>query len=145
MISSTHAPPRIIVCNKADLGDSGTREFAMQQPDLACDGPCQAFVRGSVRDRATIETLRRAIARLAWGGGIVDAGKSLVANERQIDALTRASESLAHAHVTIDARMPVDLLSGDFAAAVAAYGEVTGETVTEEVLDGIFARFCVGK
>jgi tRNA U34 5-carboxymethylaminomethyl modifying GTPase MnmE/TrmE len=36
-------------------------------------------------------------------------------------------------------------LAADLRAAVGAYGEVTGETVTVDVLDGIFSRFCVGK
>jgi len=98
-----------------------------------------------VRDIATIDDVRHAIARIAWGGGVIDAGSALVANARQVNALTRAAESLTLARATIDAHQPVDLLSGDLSSAVAAYGEVTGETVTAEVLDGIFARFCVGK
>jgi tRNA modification GTPase len=144
-LDATSGAPRIIVCNKADLGGAGTRAFAREFPELARDGAQQAYVAGSVRDDATIDAVRRAIARIAWGGGIIDAGNALVANARQIDALTRAAESLALARSTIAAGQPIDLLSGDLSAAVAAYGEVTGETVTEEVLDAIFARFCVGK
>ena len=144
-LGATSASPRIIVCNKADLGSAGAVAFAREFPELSRDGGEQAFIRGSVREAATVDEVRRAIARIAWGGGIIDAGNALVANARQIDALTRAAESLALARSTIAARHPIDLLSGDLSAAVAAYGEVTGETVTEEVLDGIFARFCVGK
>jgi tRNA modification GTPase len=144
-LAATSSGPRIIVCNKADLGTSGTDAFADDRPDLARGDAEHEFVRGSVRDVATIDEVRRAIARIAWGGGVIDAGSALVANARQVDALTRAADSLALARATIDARQPVDLLSGDLSSAVAAYGEVTGETVTEEVLDGIFARFCVGK
>jgi tRNA modification GTPase len=144
-LDATSGAPRIIVCNKADLGTSGTLAFARAFPELARDGVHQAYVAGSVRDAATIDAVRRAVARIAWGGGIIDAGNALVANARQIDALTRASESLALARSTIAAGQPIDLLSGDLSAAIAAYGEVTGETVTEEVLDAIFARFCVGK
>jgi tRNA modification GTPase len=144
-LAATTGVPRIIVCNKADLGTSGTLAFAREFPELARDGAKQGYVHGSVRDSATVDAVRSAVARIAWGGGIIDAGNALVANARQIDALTRASESLTHARSTIAAKQPIDLLSGDLSAAIAAYGEVTGETVTEEVLDAIFARFCVGK
>lgn len=144
-IEATAVSPRIILCNKADLGCDGADAFELDHPSLARDGESHSFVRGSVLDAATIEAVRRAIARISWGGGIIDAGKALVANARQIDALARAAEALAHARSTIAEQQPIDLLSGDLSAAVAAYGEVTGETVTEEVLDGIFARFCVGK
>jgi tRNA U34 5-carboxymethylaminomethyl modifying GTPase MnmE/TrmE len=40
---------------------------------------------------------------------------------------------------------PVDLLSGDLLAASAALGGVTGSDASEELLDAIFARFCIGK
>jgi tRNA modification GTPase len=144
-LAATAGAPRIIVCNKADLGASGAIAFAREFPELARDGAKQSYVHGSVREAATVDAVRSAVARIAWGGGVIDAGKALVANARQIDALTRASESLTHARATIVAGRPIDLLSGDLSAAIAAYGEVTGETVTEEVLDAIFARFCVGK
>ncbi|HME81970.1 MAG TPA: hypothetical protein VKF82_07820, partial [Candidatus Eremiobacteraceae bacterium] len=93
----------------------------------------------------TVETVRRAIARLGWGGGAIAANTALVANARQLESLTRARDALGHAQATIASGAPIDLLSGDMRAAIAAYGEVTGETVTDAVLDGIFSRFCVGK
>ena len=144
-LDATASVPRIVFVNKADLGRAGADALVRERPEIAAATPVSAFVHGSARDAATIDAIRAAIATLSWGGGLIDAGRALVVNARQIDALTRAGEALAHARATIDAGLPFDLLSGDLRAAAAAYGEVTGETVTEEVLDGIFARFCVGK
>ena len=39
----------------------------------------------------------------------------------------------------------MDLIAGDLAEALASLSELTGDTVTEDVLDRIFAGFCVGK
>jgi tRNA modification GTPase len=124
--------------NKLDLGDAGAREFR-QAPGT------NGVIEGSLRRHDTIAAVRDEIARLGWGGGAIAANTALVANARQLEALTRASEALDHARATIASRAPFDLLAMDFCAAIAAYGEVTGETVTEDVLDGIFSRFCVGK
>jgi tRNA modification GTPase len=126
------------VRNKLDLGDSGAGDLA-HEPDRSL------HIEGSVRWARTIAAVRDTIARLGWGGGAIAANTALVANARQIESLTRAREALAQARATLAAGAPVDLLAGDMRAAIAAYGEVTGETVTEDVLDGIFARFCVGK
>ena len=144
-LEATSVIPRIVLANKSDLGRSGADELARQRNGIGRATATSAFVVGSVRDAATIDAVRSAIAELSWGGGLIDAGKALVANARQIDALARAAESLAHARATIDEHRPFDLLSGDLRVAAAAYGEVTGDDVTDEVLDGIFARFCVGK
>ena len=129
---------RIVLMNKLDLGDAGAREFR-QAPGT------NGVIEGSLRRHDTIAAVRDEIARLGWGGGAIAANTALVANARQLEALTRASEALDHARATIASRAPFDLLAMDFCAAIAAYGEVTGETVTEDVLDGIFSRFCVGK
>jgi tRNA modification GTPase len=141
----TDGRPRIVIANKADLGDAGVRQLLREAPAIGDSGATSAFVSGSVLDAATIAAIRGSIARLGWGGGAIDANSALIGSARQIEALVRAGEALDHAAATISARHPVDLLSGDLAAAIAAYGEVTGETVTSLVLEGIFSRFCVGK
>jgi tRNA modification GTPase len=135
-LAATAGRPRIVLSNKADLGDRARAELT------GLDG---TLIAGSVRRPDTIAQMRAEIARLGWGGGSIDAQRALVANARQIDALTRARDSLVHASATLASDMPIDMLAVDLRAALAAYGEVTGETVTEEVLDGIFSRFCVGK
>jgi len=142
-LDATTGHTRIVLANKSDLGDAGARELQ----DLLCipGGPDERFIAGSVRDRACVESVRTAIARVGWGGTVIDANAALVASLRQADALARASASLEHALKTIEGGYPVDLLAADLRAAVGAYGEVTGETVTADVLDGIFSRFCVGK
>ncbi len=144
-LEATAARPRIVLANKADIGRTGTDALLRAQPSIGANSSTHVFIAGSVRDAATIASVRAAIASLSWGGGVIDAGHALVVNARQIEALTRAGESLAHARATLEADLPIDLLAFDLRAAASAYGEVVGETVTEEVLDGIFARFCVGK
>jgi len=45
----------------------------------------------------------------------------------------------------LEAGEPIDLITPDLVEAYGALGELTGDAVTEEILDGIFARFCIGK
>lgn len=144
-LAISDGPPRVVLCNKLDLGDAGLQQLRREVPQFVSGNGTQTFIGGSVLQAGTIGDVRAAIARLGWGGATVDANSALVAHARQIEALTRAKEALDHAQSTLDAGLPVDLLTVDLRSAAAAYGEVTGDTVTEEVLDGIFSRFCVGK
>jgi tRNA modification GTPase len=42
-------------------------------------------------------------------------------------------------------KLPVDLVSIDIKAALEALGEITGDNITEEIIDRIFHDFCIGK
>ena len=66
-------------------------------------------------------------------------------NQRQAAALTRAKVALEQCLNTIKNNLPLDFWTIDLRGAIYALGEVTGEDVTESVLDIIFSRFCIGK
>jgi tRNA modification GTPase len=68
-----------------------------------------------------------------------------IANERQKLLLDRAAASLDAALRGIEAQVPLDALVLDLREAADALGEITGEVASEEVLEAIFSRFCLGK
>jgi tRNA modification GTPase len=72
-------------------------------------------------------------------------GKILITSMRQRDALARATESVKRAMDCITREEPLEFTAFELREALSYIGEITGETCTEEILKGIFERFCVGK
>ncbi len=64
-------------------------------------------------------------------------------NHRQADLLRKARNLLKHSAEST--HLAIDFWTIDLRGAIAALGEITGETLTEELLDNIFSRFCIGK
>ncbi len=69
----------------------------------------------------------------------------LLCNARQIGCLMGASRDLQQILETLAGGFEDDMVVFDLKSAIVKLGELTGAEITEEVLDGIFARFCVGK
>jgi tRNA modification GTPase len=67
-----------------------------------------------------------------------------VTNARHIDALRRARVALVSARDAAETE-PGEIVAGELRVALAALGEVTGEAVAPDLLERIFARFCIGK
>jgi len=70
---------------------------------------------------------------------------SAVANPRHTDALARARASLARAGEAAASGAPGEIVALELRESLAAIGEVTGRHASEELLERIFARFCIGK
>ena len=126
--------PRIVFLNKSDLGT------VVADPAI----PVEAIV-GSVFDPRALAALRTAIASLGWGGETPDFARPHLASARQADAVATAQRAIVHARITIAAGAPIDLAAPDLLAASAALGLIGGAEANEEVVTGIFARFCIGK
>lgn len=75
--------------------------------------------------------------------GEIRSGDVFISNVRQRDSLVKARDSLKLADESAD--MPIDFLYIDLEDALSALGEVTGQTIQEEIIDQVFERFCVGK
>lgn len=130
--------PVILALNKSDL------PAALAPDDVAGLWPGAPVIRVSARSREGVAPLEEALARVA----LADGGQSadpLVASARHADALRRVAESLAAALATLETRAPLDFVALDTRAALDALGEITGETATADLLDQIFAEFCIGK
>ena len=95
----------------------------------------------SAKDGRGVDELRHAIAALAAEGRA--SGGEVITSERHKDALYRAKRALESALSSLDGT--VDLTLVDLREAYDALGEITGKTATEDVVDAIFSKFCVGK
>ncbi|MGK7919572.1 MAG: tRNA uridine-5-carboxymethylaminomethyl(34) synthesis GTPase MnmE [Trichodesmium sp.] len=92
-----------------------------------------------------IEDLEKVILNAINLGNLQAENLDLAINQRQAAALTRAKIAVEQCLNTIKNNLPLDFWSIDLRGAIYALGEVTGEDVTESVLDRIFSRFCIGK
>ncbi len=135
--------PLLVVGNKADLA-AGTHLAEGTAPAGATAGPAHpAAVCISALSGVGQEQLEQALLRRCGHGG--DQGLQVALNRRQRDLAAAAAEALARSLEAAQQQLPWDFWTIDLRAAVRALGEITGEEVSEAVLDRVFSRFCIGK
>ena len=130
--------PATVVLNKVDLPTVLTPETVPFLPEAP--RVCLSAATGE-----GIETLEETIFALVTGGQVMPAHGALVTNPRHKAALQQALAHVRAALETYHAGLPPDLITVDLHAAVNRLGEITGETATEDLLETIFSRFCIGK
>ena len=94
-----------------------------------------------------VAALSETILELIGMGAVTSSAgsRALVTRARHKQALQDAHKALGESLHTLRSGMPLDLIAVDLYNALESLGEVTGETVRENVLDRIFAEFCIGK
>jgi tRNA modification GTPase len=131
--------PALLVINKTDL-------LADQSIDPPPDFlPDARRVPISALAATGINRLEEAIQALVLGGSVTIADTPMMSNPRHKALIQRALEHTRAAITGQQAGLTPDLVSIDVREAVEALGEITGETVTEDLLDTIFSKFCIGK
>ena len=94
----------------------------------------------------TLEELESELGRIVEGGAVGAEGGAWSANQRQAEALEQALGALERLEaIVVDGNLPVDFWTIDLREAAMALGAVTGEDVSEDVLDVVFTKFCIGK
>jgi tRNA modification GTPase len=114
-----------------------------------CDLPVKVetkeeWLRLSAQTEEGLDALEESIIeKLTDGQGT--RGEAGAANARQMEALHGAKESLAAALEALDKKTSWEFVAQDLKSAVDRLGQITGETVGDEVLNRIFSQFCIGK
>ena len=139
ILTDLPATPVIIVVNKVDLPQladlSGWNELSRSYPVVSL----------SAKERTGLAALEQKIEQLVYSESVHLSSESCLDNTRQIEKLSVARESLLAAYESIQAVLPLDCVAIDLRAAIQALGQLTGETVSDEIVREIFAKFCLGK
>ncbi|MBD2703131.1 tRNA uridine-5-carboxymethylaminomethyl(34) synthesis GTPase MnmE [Spirosoma sp. BT702] len=130
--------PYLLVGNKLDTLTTGRRQ---ELEDVAIE----PIVWISAARHAGIDTLKEALSLRVRTDAAVQTGSAVVTNARHYEHLTGTDDALAHATKGLDAGVTPDWLAMDLRIALQHLGELTGEITTDDLLDSIFSKFCIGK
>ncbi len=129
--------PLILVINKVDLVTANAlAELAL--PNLPT-------VQTAAPQQRGIDDLEQTILSAIHADKLTPGNLEFTVNQRQAAALAQASKALHQVQQTIENQLPLDFWTIDLRIAIAALGSITGDEITESMLDEIFSRFCIGK
>ncbi len=139
IISALKEHRLLAVLNKRD---KGTIISKSQMQTLL---PKAEIIETSVAYGEGIEAVENAVEALVYAGGVKPGESLLVTNARHEDLLRRAQKYLADAEAAVKAEEPLDIIEIDVKESYTVLGEIIGESVTDDIINEVFARFCLGK
>ena len=129
----------ITIENKIDLEEKIERQKLFELLNIKED------IKISLKDRVGIEKLEEELTMTAFNGITIPQNGVIINNIRQAKALKRAKLGLKHILEGTKKKIPHDLLTVDLKDVLDSLGEITGESISDEITNNIFSRFCIGK
>jgi tRNA modification GTPase len=126
--------PFLIILNKADMLNESQEEVFNQIP----------LIRLSAKEKTGIEELKKAILEKIQLHNIT-ADEVLISNTRHLEALQKTECALTNVLHNLDTLVTSDFISSDIKQALYYLGEITGLVTTDDLLENIFSKFCIGK
>lgn len=139
IIELIRAKKTIVVANKTDLASSID---GAELSEVLGDWP---MVWTSLTEERGLEDLQQAIVNLVMDGHVVSTDETIITNLRHQQAMEDAVRSLQKAKESLEAGLPYDFVTIDLMAGLDHLGKITGESLTENLIDQIFSEFCLGK
>ena len=129
----------IVIVNKTDLPQKIDLERVRQ---LAQN---HKLITTFLIEEKGIEELEEAIADLFFSGSIEANDMTYVSNSRHIGLLTQALNSMKEVRNGIEIGIPIDIIQIDLTRSWELLGEITGDSVQDELINQLFSQFCLGK
>jgi tRNA modification GTPase len=140
LIKITQHSKRIILLNKMDLTPK------IKISEIANLVEIDTIIQISILKNEGLDFLEKKISELFFGGEIgIDKDTTYLSNTRHIVLIKQAQNALLEAMIGIKKQMPIDLVQIDIARCWETLGEITGDTVQDELITQLFSQFCLGK
>ncbi len=139
LIEKIKDSPVVVVLNKCDL------KPAMDEKEVEAILKGKKIIKVSAGKKLFIDVLESAIVQQVWQGGQYDTHGILVSNIRHIEALKSAQVSIEKAREIVEQNMSWEFASEEIKLAVNQLDNITGRNIDADLLDRIFAQFCIGK
>ena len=129
----------IIILNKIDLNS------AIDEEDKRLKDTNSKIIKISALNNIGIEGLQKEIIKLFNLNEINLDNEVVITNIRHKNLISKAIENVKKAKETTNDKMPLDIIAIFIKNILEDLGEITGEIVTDDIIDEIFAKFCLGK
>lgn len=139
LLELTEGKERIVILNKIDL------EQGLNMDKLIDHLGDETIISTSVTKQTGIQEIEKEIVDLFFTGQTGEKDATYISNIRHISLLEGAVEALEEVIEGIELGMPVDLVQIDLTRAWDKLGEVTGDSVQDELITQLFSQFCLGK
>ena len=139
LIEAANHHNRIVILNKIDLPNK------LDLNELEQLVEPESIVKTSILSKSGVDVLEKKIADLFFTGQTGERDATYVSNVRHIALLNDAEAALDEVISGVEMGMPVDLIQIDMTRCWDLLGEITGDSVQDELLTQLFSQFCLGK
>ena len=130
----------IILFNKTDMESLVSFDDLKDKTDDS-----HIMIKISAKENTGIDDFEKAVEKMFFQGKIRENDELIITNMRHKEALLEVKESLLQVKKSLDAGMPEDFYSIDLMSAYQSLGRIIGEETSEDLVNEIFSKFCMGK
>ena len=135
----------IIIINKGDLDQKLDDNYIREKINISGLGNITEIVNISANTGVGVESLEKSIKKLVYGSNSEGQEREFVNDARQKDILLKTIDLLKETRLTLATGMSEDFVVIDLRSAWEKLGEITGQNLSEDIIDHIFKNFCLGK
>ena len=129
----------IVIINKMDL------DSQVQRAEVEARLPNAVLIEASIANEMGLDRIEEEVENLVYGGQVKQSDSMMVTNVRHKALLEEASQCLADAINMAQIGEALEFLEIDVNRAYEVLGQIIGEAVEEDIINEVFARFCLGK
>lgn len=129
----------IILLNKIDEKDNGLEN------DINIKNVNKPVVKISAKTKEGLEDLYEQILKMFKLNEIEINDGEVITNIRHKNQIRKSIDDLEQAKKGIEIKMPIDVVAVSLKEALEDLSEITGENVSEDIINNIFSKFCLGK